>query len=226
MKDYEKIIIEQNPNGDTRTAPKDVSYEEFQKANDMHISDVKNVMDILINELKDRSEKHDFTKKTDEGLFYENFLSTINNDTDFVSNDWYQLHIKKERHHLTSRCPEDVNLIDVLEMISDCISAGLARSGDVRDLEINTEILNKAVKNTVKLLTDKIVVVGNNCLNEDWACNRIFLCSCGRNTINLSKDSNTFYLDYINKNRFLCSKCLKIYNINKTDMHILNLYLK
>lgn len=41
MKDYEKIIIEQNPNGDTRTAPKDVSYEEFQKANDMHISDVK-----------------------------------------------------------------------------------------------------------------------------------------------------------------------------------------
>lgn len=36
-----KIQIVKNPNGDTRTAPKNVSFEDFAKANDMHINDVK-----------------------------------------------------------------------------------------------------------------------------------------------------------------------------------------
>ena len=38
------IIIKKNPNGDTRTAPKDISFEEFQIANDMHKEDVRLVM--------------------------------------------------------------------------------------------------------------------------------------------------------------------------------------
>ena len=41
------IKIKKNPNGDTRTAPKNVSFEEFQKANNMHISDVNNMMNFL-----------------------------------------------------------------------------------------------------------------------------------------------------------------------------------
>ena len=43
-------------------------------------------------------------------------------------------------------------------MISDCVCAGMARSGEVRDSEISTEILEKAVKNTVKLITEHIHV--------------------------------------------------------------------
>lgn len=38
------IEIYKNPNGDTRTAPKDVTFEKFQEANDMHIEDVEAVM--------------------------------------------------------------------------------------------------------------------------------------------------------------------------------------
>ena len=53
--------------------------------------------------------------------------------------------------------PENV-LIDVLEMIADCVCAGMARSGEIRDLEINPDILNRAVQNTVKLIKDMIVV--------------------------------------------------------------------
>jgi hypothetical protein len=49
-------------------------------------------------------------------------------------------------------------LIDVLEMIADCICAGMARSGEVRDLEISTDILEKAVQNTVKLIAAEIIV--------------------------------------------------------------------
>jgi hypothetical protein len=153
------IIIEKNPNGDTRTAPKNISFKQFQEANDMHRADVNAIMKYLARLVHKAGLKHDYTKKSDEDLFYENFLSTINNGTNFVEDEWYQLHVNEERHHLLSRCPEDVNLIDVIEMIADCTCAGLARSGEVRDLEISTDILEKAVKNTVKLIIDQIDLV-------------------------------------------------------------------
>ena len=152
------IKIFKNPNGDTRTAPKNVTFEEFQEANDMHIDDVKQVMYELSQIIDRRGENHDCTKKSQERMFYNNFLSTMNDGTDFVNDEWYQLHIKAERHHLLSNCPDDVNLIDVLEMIADCVCAGMARSGEIRDLEINPDILNRAVQNTAKLIKDMIVV--------------------------------------------------------------------
>lgn len=152
------VIIYKNPNGDTRTAPKNVSFEEFQEANDMHREDVNQVMYELSQMIDKRGENHDCTKKSQERMFYKNFLSTMNDGTDFVNDEWYQLHIKAERHHLLSHCPDDVNLIDVLEMISDCVCAGMARSGEIRDLEIDSDILNRAVQNTAKMIKDMIEV--------------------------------------------------------------------
>ena len=152
------IKIKKNPNGDTRTAPKNVSFEDFQKANDMHISDVRKVMNILSIVIDHRGETHDYTKKLQEKLFYDNFLSTINNRTDFTKGEWYQMHVESERHHLLSNCPNDVNLIDVLEMIVDCTCAGLARSGEVRPMEINDDILHKAIDNTIDLIKSMVEV--------------------------------------------------------------------
>ena len=152
------IKIKKNLNGDTRTAPKNVSFEEFQKANDMHISDVNHVMEFLSNSVKCRGVFHDRTKKSQEKLFYDNFLSTMNDGTDFTKDEWYQMHIKEERHHLLANCPDDVNLIDVLEMIVDCACAGLARSGEVRPMEINDDILHKAIDNTVELIKSVVEV--------------------------------------------------------------------
>lgn len=152
------VKIFKNPNGDTRTAPKNVTFEEFQEANDMHREDVNQVMYELSQMIDKRGENHDCTKKSQEKMFYDNFLSTMNNGTDFVNDEWYQLHIKAERHHLLSHCPDDVNLIDVLEMISDCVCAGMARSGEIRDLEIGIDILNRAVQNTAMMIKDMIEV--------------------------------------------------------------------
>ena len=152
------VTIYKNPNGDTRTAPKNVSFEEFQEANDMHREDVNQVMYELSQMIDKRGENHDCTKKSQERMFYKNFLSTMNEGTDFVNDEWYQLHIKAERHHLLSHCPDDVNLIDVLEMISDCVCAGMARSGEIRDLEIDSDILNRAVQNTAKMIKNMIEV--------------------------------------------------------------------
>lgn len=153
-----KIIIYKNPNGDTRTAPKNITYKQFQRANNMHIIDVNHVMANLADLIEKRGMDHDCTKKSAEPDFYRDFISTINEGTNFVEGEWYQYHINKERHHLLSRCPEDVNLIDVLEMIVDCTCAGLARSGEVRDLEINNDILERAVKNTAKMIAESIEV--------------------------------------------------------------------
>ena len=153
-----KIIIHKNPNGDTRTAPKNITFEQLQEANTSHIADVGNVMMALSEKLKENGCKHDQTKKSEEKMFYSDFIETMAGGIDFVSGEWYQLHVNTERHHLLSRCPEDVNLLDVVEMIVDCVCAGKTRSGEVRDLEISTDILEKALKNTVKLVDDMTVV--------------------------------------------------------------------
>lgn len=152
-----KIIVYKNPNGDTRTAPKDIRLKDFREANDMHKQDVKNVMSELALKIMLTGDLHDKTKKSEELMFYNNFLSTMNDGTDFVNDKWYKLHVNEERHHLLSRCPDDVNLIDVLEMITDCVCAGMARSGEVRPVEINNEILEKALNNTVELIKDMVV---------------------------------------------------------------------
>ena len=52
-----------------------------------------------------------------------------------------------------------MNLIDVLEMIADCVLAGMARSGSVYPLNLPTEVLVKAFENTVQLLKENVKVV-------------------------------------------------------------------
>lgn len=153
------IEIKKNPNGDTRTAPKGITFEQFQEANDMHIEDVKEVMHALSRFVDTAGREHDFTKKSREKMFYRDFVDTQENGSDFVNGEWYQLHVKAERHHLLSNCPDDVNLIDILEMIADCTCAGLARSGEIRDLEISEEILTKAVKNTAEMIKNMVSVI-------------------------------------------------------------------
>ena len=149
-------IIYKNSNGDTRTASKNVTFKEFQKANDMHREDVKNTMNEVAFLLMEKGKKHDWTKKDYEKMFYNNFLSTLNNGTSFIEDEWYQLHIEKEKHHLFSKCHDDVDLLDVIEMVVDCVCAGKARSGEIRGLEINQEILDKALKNTVKKINEMV----------------------------------------------------------------------
>lgn len=152
------IEIKKNPNGDTRTAPKGITFEQFQEANNMHIDDVGKVMHALSRFVDMAGRSHDFTKKSRERMFYRDFVDTQENGADFVNGEWYQLHVKAERHHLLSDCPHDVNLIDVLEMIVDCTCAGLARSGEIRDLEIDNDILNRAVKNTAEMIKNMVIV--------------------------------------------------------------------
>lgn len=152
------VKIKKNPNGDTITVAENVSYSEFQRANDMHKEDVRKVMFELAMKILDVGNSHDWTKKSEEQSFYNDFVSTINDGSDFTKKDWYNYHVTTERHHLLSKCPDDVNLIDVLEMIVDCTCAGLSRSGKVRPLEIEDTILSKAINNTQEYIKNIIEV--------------------------------------------------------------------
>lgn len=152
------IEIRKNPNGDTRTAPKGITFEQFSEANDSHIKDVRLVMSELSQRLFSAGMIHDFTKKKFEKEFYNDFVATMNEGADFVNGWWYQKHIHDERHHPLSYCHDDINLIDIIEMVVDCTVAGLARSGEVRPVEVDAEILNKAVTNTTKLIQRMVVV--------------------------------------------------------------------
>ena len=152
------IIINKSPNADSRTADKNTTFEEFSKATDMHRDDVKRTMEFLSGMILQAGENHDWTKKEKEKEFYDQFRKAIENGRKFTKSDWYKYHITKERHHILAHCPDDVNLIDVLEMISDCCCAGLARQGFVREVTIPPDILMNAFKNTVELVKNSIKV--------------------------------------------------------------------
>jgi hypothetical protein len=103
---------------------------------------------------------HDYTKKSEPeaSLFYRELCATIEGKMDFEKGEWYPMHCQRERHHLNQYCPEDVNLIDVIEMICDCVCAGMARSGSVYPVKIPNEILQQAVENTVQMCIDAVEV--------------------------------------------------------------------
>lgn len=157
----EKILIKKNTNGDTRVAKGVPTFEDFQDANFDHRFEVEQTMTWLADHIELRGSQHDWTKTKYALEFYNDFCACLENgDLHFEHMPWYdEIHIKQERHHLNSRCPEDVNLIDVIEMICDCVCAGIARSGSYRPVEISNDILQKAVANTAQLLLDTMELV-------------------------------------------------------------------
>ena len=94
-------------------------------------------------------------------MFYRDLCATLEGrSSNFMDREWAKQHyFVNERHHLATYAPPDVNMLDVIEMICDCVVAGMAQSGDVYDVEIPSEVLQNAVKNTVKLLKDEVEVV-------------------------------------------------------------------
>lgn len=152
------IKIKKTTKCDTRALDKTFNITDIESDTKKHIKAVQDACLYLAIELVHQASLHDNTKLNKYlSAFYEALQSGFTGK-EFEGLDWWQVHINKERHHLNDRCPEDVNLIDVIEMLCDCVCAGLARTGSVYDINISNDILQKAVKNTVTLLKDEIVV--------------------------------------------------------------------
>ena len=157
----DKIKIKRNTNGDSRVAKEVPTMTAFNEANCEHRNDVRNMMGNVANEIVRQAVDHDWTKVKEpyRSMFYRDLCNTIEGKMKFTDGEWSRLHYSVlERHHLGRHCPEDVNLIDVIEELCDCVCAGMARSGDVYDVDVPEEVLTLAVKNTVELLKESVEV--------------------------------------------------------------------
>lgn len=157
MKD---IIIYKSQNADTRSAKQGTTKEELEQDTLSHIDDVQDVGYWLASKFKDQLAQHDHTKLEYIDEFYHDFNEKLQDGSkDFKNMNWFKNRHMTERHHLNDSVPEDVNMLDVLEMIVDCTCAGLARSGDVYPISIPQDVLEKAIENTKNLIIANAEVV-------------------------------------------------------------------
>jgi len=150
------IMIKESKTADSRTCgdPTTVTKEILVASTVQHIEDVGKGIEFIQGALGEATKWHDFDKLTCLDQFHSDF------QTGFSEHSWWDAHKKCSRHHLLTEdgIPEDVDLIDVLEFIVDCVMAGMARSGSVYDLELPPELLERAFRNTVDLLKNEVVV--------------------------------------------------------------------
>lgn len=149
------IVIHPSPTADTRTCDvTTVTKERLEASSRQHIMDVRQALVHFQFLIAEASGKHDPDKITDIDGFYADFV------TGFTEHAWWDRHLKLNRHHLNDvgGVPEDVNLIDVLDYIADCVMSGMARSGTVYPVTLPPEILTRALQNTVELLKKEVVV--------------------------------------------------------------------
>lgn len=150
-----RIKIHPSPTADTRTCDwAKVDKQQLLESSLTHIEDVRKAMYAFQYLMRESGHVHDVDKVSDIDGFHRDF------QTGFASTEWWDKHRKITRHHLLADdgVPEDVTLIDVLEMIADCVMAGMARSGSVYPLDIKAEVLVRAFHNTADMLKNHVDV--------------------------------------------------------------------
>lgn len=151
------IRIKKSPTADTRTCDfANVSKQTLFDSSAQHIMDVRAGLRLFRDLLDVASRDHDYDKLSDLDTFHRDFVGG------FQSTEWWDRHRQLNRHHLEAPdgVREDVNLIDVLDYIADCVMAGKARSGSVRPLTVPPEVVYRAFQNTVALLDRAVEVEG------------------------------------------------------------------
>lgn len=149
------VEITWGPSADTRTCgdPGTVSVEELFHSTQSHCEDVRAVVDMLRHMLNEQAYRHD----DDKFLGFEGFFKEFR--TGFATTTWWDRHRQINRHHLGAKdgVPEDVNLLDVIEYLVDCVVAGKTRSV-LHPVRIDPDVLMRAFQNTVALVDQNTVV--------------------------------------------------------------------
>jgi hypothetical protein len=152
------ITIQPSKTADTRTCDyTQVTKDVLYASSEQHIIDVRRALGFFGRLLEAAAVNHDPDKLTDIDGFHADFV------TGFKEHSWWDRHRKLNRHHLNTEdgVPDDVNLIDVLDFIADCVMAGMSRSGSVYPLHLSPELLERAFQNTVELLKREIIMTAS-----------------------------------------------------------------
>ena len=150
------IKIHKSETADTRTCDfTKVTKQTLRDASLSHIRDVYMGLRHFQELLEERAKLHDWDKLENLDGFHSDFTGG------FKSTVWWDEHRKINRHHIDKEdgVREDVNLVDVIEHIVDCVMAGMGRSGSVYELKLPDALLQKAVKNTVEQLKAEVEVL-------------------------------------------------------------------
>lgn len=149
------IPIQKSPTADTGLCDfANVSKETLLASSHTHIGDVVKGLEFFKQKITEAADVHGADKITAIDHFHADFV------TGFAQTGWWDNHRRTTRHHLTQAdgIPSDVNLVDVIEYVTDCVMAGMARSGSVYGIVLSEEVLTRALRNTVELLKREVTV--------------------------------------------------------------------
>ena len=149
------ITVRKSPTADTRTCDwSKVTKEQLERSSSQHIQDVMRGLEFFADRLRIAALSHDSDKLSALDHFHADF------QTGFKQTGWWDEHRRISRHHLNvaDGVPHDVNLVDVIEHVVDCVMAGMARSGEVHPLVLRDGFLQRAFQNTVTLLMQNVQV--------------------------------------------------------------------
>jgi hypothetical protein len=152
------IAIKPSPTADTRTCDfRNTPKKTLLDSSEQHLHDVRRGLAFFAGKVMEAANDHDRDKITDIDGFHRDFVNGFT-EPDYVL--WWTAHRQLNRHHLNMAdgVPADVNLVDVLDYITDCVMAGMARSGSVYALKLDPDVLERAFQNTVELLKSQVQV--------------------------------------------------------------------
>lgn len=129
---HENIILERTPNA-AYIYDKKTNRDECLHDTRLHQEAVAKLMHAIADEILLRADYHDYTKFKYDDLTFER-------------------HMKMERHHLNMApgVPRDVNVVDLVEFICDCVSAAAQRSQSLnfKYLMVDESLLQPIINNT------------------------------------------------------------------------------
>lgn len=131
------MLVPETPNIDTREADTNPTLKKLEFFNAVHVNSVIALFNMFIYEYSHEVYAHDIDKFDESAeLQLKNFIESRSHRVDFRSTLWYKGHAKHSRHHIADHAKvnteyiNDVNLIDVLHMLSDWVVAAIARTAE------------------------------------------------------------------------------------------------
>jgi hypothetical protein len=155
MRRRQQIHIRSNPLAHIRRSERPtVTKARLLARSRQHIRDVRRALQFFSCEIHAAILAHDADKVSDIDGFHADYL------TGLEQTEWRQRHRTLNRHHLMDAggVPDDVNLVDVLDFIADCVTSGMASGGTVHPLHLPPDVLERAFQNTLELLKGAVVV--------------------------------------------------------------------
>lgn len=162
------MIVPQTKNIDTRAYESIPTVKVLEYNNAVHVLTVIGMLnEFVYNNMFDvlTHDKDKFGEKCQEQL--EAFIATTKGGK-FMHTPWWKHHATNENHHILDHLnsnpnfKDEINLFHFIHMCADWVSAGLARKGEIYDIENKEKwrnVLMLAFENTITQMRESAKVI-------------------------------------------------------------------